>query len=368
MTGKLMIPGPVPVSEDVLREMGAPVQAHYGAAWTAIYNETVELLKEVFKTQGDVHILVGSGTAGNDAAMGSMTNPGEKVIVGRNGFFGERMGHIARLYALEVVDVEAPLGQPLDPASLARAMDQHPDAVAVAVVHMETSTTIVNPVREICEEANKRSIPVVVDAVSSLGGIPLDVDGWSIDICVGASQKCLGAPPGLAPVAVSKRAWEIMKSKPNRGHGLYLNLETWQQFAEDWAEWHPFPVTMATNNVLALRAGVRELLEEGMEATMEQYRRLALRLREGVRRLGMEPYTPDEHLCPVATAIYGPEGVPTGEIVNFLFEKHHIKIAGGLGKGLADRIFRVGHMGMKVNEQDIDDVLRALSEFKSIRY
>ena len=193
MTVKLMIPGPVPVSEEVLREMGAPVQAHYGAAWTAIYNETVELLKEVFKTQGDVHILVGSGTAGNDAAMGSMTNPGEKVIVGRNGFFGERMGHIARAYALEVVDVEAPLGQPLDPTSLARAMDQHPDAVAVAVVHMETSTTIVNPVREICEEANKRSIPVVVDAVSSLGGIPLDIEGWPIDICVGLGRDSHGS-------------------------------------------------------------------------------------------------------------------------------------------------------------------------------
>jgi alanine-glyoxylate transaminase/serine-glyoxylate transaminase/serine-pyruvate transaminase len=189
------------------------------------------------------------------------------------------------------------------------------------------------------------------------------MDGWPISICISASQKCLGAPSGLALVAVSKKAWEIMKSKPNRGHGLYLNLEIWQQFATDWAEWHPFPVTMATNNVLALRAGVQELLKEGLPARMERYRRLALRLREGVRQLGLEPYTPNEHMCPVATAIYGPKGVPTGEIVNFLFEKHNIKIAGGLGEGLANRIFRIGHMGTKTNEQDIDDVLDALSEF-----
>jgi len=189
------------------------------------------------------------------------------------------------------------------------------------------------------------------------------MDGWNIDICVSASHKCLGAPPGLAPVAVSKRAWEIMKSKPERGHGFYLNLETWQRFSEDWGEWHPFPVTMATNNVLALRAGVRKLLTEGVDAAIERYIALALRFRNGVRQLGMEPYTTDEQLCPVATAVYGPENVPTSEIVNFLLEKHRIKIAGGIGEGLKDRIFRVGHMGIEINEQDIDGVLIALSEF-----
>jgi alanine-glyoxylate transaminase/serine-glyoxylate transaminase/serine-pyruvate transaminase len=360
-----MIPGPVPVSEEVLKVMGAPVRAHYGATWTAIYNETVELLKNVFRTQGDVHILVGTGTAGLDAAIGSMTLPGEKIIIGNNGFFGDRLSQIAMSYSLEPIEVKSPLGQLLDPEWIAQAMDQHPDAGAVAVVHMETSTTIVNPVQGICNEANKRNIPVVVDAVSSLGGIPFDMDAWNIDICVSASQKCLGAPPGLAPVAVSNRAWEIMKAKPNRGHGMYLNLETWRHYSEDWADWHPFPVTMATNNVLALRAGVRELLEEGLEAMMERYRYLALRLREGVRQLGLEPYTSDEHLCPVATAVYGPEGVSTGEIVSFLLEKHQIKIAGGLGEGLKDRVFRVGHMGPSTNEQDIDDVLEALADFLS---
>jgi len=363
MSMKLMIPGPVSVSEEVLREMGAPVRAHYGVEWTAIYNETVKLLKNVFKTQGDVHILVGSGTAGVDAAIGSMTVPGEKIIVGKNGFFGERVCQIARNYALDLIEVNAPLSQPLDPELFARALDQHPEAGAIAVVHMETATTIINPIRDISKEVRKRNIPIIVDAVSSLGGIPLDMDGWHIDICVSASQKCLGAPPGLAPVAVSNRAWEIMKSKPKRGHGFYLNLETWQRFSEDWGEWHPYPVTMATNNVLALRAGVRRLLNEGVDAAIERYIALALRFRDGIRQLGMEPYTTDEQLCPVVTAVYGPENVPTSEIVNFLLEKHRIKIAGGLGEGLKDRIFRVAHMGIEISEQDIDGVLNALSEF-----
>jgi alanine-glyoxylate transaminase/serine-glyoxylate transaminase/serine-pyruvate transaminase len=358
-----MIPGPVSVSDDVLREMGAPVRVHYGEEWTAIYNETVTLLKSVFKTRGDVHILVGSGSAGVDAAIGSMTLPFEKIIVGINGFFGERVCHIARGYGLNVIEVNAPLGQPLDTNLFSKAMDQNPDAVAVAVVHLETSTTIINPIQEISLEANNRNIPVLIDAVSSLGGMPLDMDGWNIDICVSASQKCLGAPPGLAPVAISKKAWEIMESKPQRGHGWYLNLETWRQFSEEWADWHPFPVTMATNNVLALRAGVQELLKSGVDAAIERYTGLALRFRNGVRQLGMEPYTKDEGLCPLVTAVYGPEGVPTGEIVHFLLEKYNIKIAGGLGEGLKDRVFRVGHMGAKISEQDIDDVLNGLSEF-----
>jgi alanine-glyoxylate transaminase/serine-glyoxylate transaminase/serine-pyruvate transaminase len=363
MSIKLMIPGPVSVSEDVLYEMGAPVRAHYGAQWTAIYKETASLLKRVFKTEGDVHILVGSGTAGVDAAIGSMTLPGDKMIIGKNGFFGERVCHIARDYGLELIEVESPLDRPLDPGLFAKAMDQHPDAGAVAVVHLETSTTVINPVREIASEARERNIPVIVDAVSSLGGMPLDMDDWGIDICVSASQKCLGAPPGLAPVAVSKKAWEIMKSKPNRGHGFYLNLETWQQYVDEWGEWHPFPVTMATNNVLALRVGVRELLSIGVEATIERYISFAIRFREGVRRLGMEPYTSDDKMCPIVTAVYGPAGVPTSEIVHFLLEKHNIKIAGGLGEELKDRVFRVGHMGPKITEEDIDDVLNALSDF-----
>jgi alanine-glyoxylate transaminase / serine-glyoxylate transaminase / serine-pyruvate transaminase len=197
--------------------------------------------------------------------------------------------------------------------------------------------------------------------------MPLDMDGWGIDICVSASQKCLGAPPGLSPVAISTTAWEIMASKPKRGHGWYLNLETWRRFSKDWAGWHPFPVTMATNNVLALRAGVQGLLKSGVEATIDRYISLALRFRNGVRRLGLEPFTPDEQLCPVVTAVYGPEGVPTSEIVTYLLEKHNIIIAGGLGEGLKDRVFRVGHMGVMIKEQDIDDVLKALADFLSLR-
>jgi alanine-glyoxylate transaminase/serine-glyoxylate transaminase/serine-pyruvate transaminase len=237
----------------------------------------------VFKTQGDVHILVGSGSSGLDAAIGSLTASGEKIIVGTNGFFGERLRQICGGYGLDVISVHAPLGEPLNPSDFKEAFSLHPDAAAVTLVHLETATAAVNPVAEIAAEAKLNDIPVIIDAVSSLGGVPLAMDDWAIDICVSASQKCLGAPPGLAPIAISQRAWEIMDAKPQRNHGWYLNLQTWRQFAGEWAEWHPYPVTMATNNVLALKTGLRSLLADGIEERIERYTQLALRLRDGVR-------------------------------------------------------------------------------------
>jgi alanine-glyoxylate transaminase/serine-glyoxylate transaminase/serine-pyruvate transaminase len=360
---RLMIPGPVTVEEEVLREMGAPVQAHYGPEWTAIYNETRELMKEVFCTQGDVHILVGSGSAGLDAAIGSMVASGETIVVGRNGFFGQRLVEICRQYAIHVITVDAAPGEPLDPSAVDEALARHPEAAALAVVCLETSTTVVNPIAEISALARGHNLPLIVDAVSSLGGVPLEMDEWGIDICVSASQKCLGAPPGLAPVAISSRAWETMESKPQRGHGWYLNLENWRRYAESWGDWHPYPVTMAVSNVLALRAGLQSLLAEGLEARIQRYTSLALRLRNGVRRLGLRPYTPDDSLAPVLTAVYAPDGVRSSEIVRYLMEDHQIKISGGLGPELRDRIFRVGHMGGVIGEADIDAVLEALAAF-----
>ncbi len=363
MTSKLLIPGPVSVEEAVLVEMGGPVQAHYGPEWTGIYNETRGLLKQVFRTESDVHILVGSGSGGLDAAIGSLTAPGERAIVGLNGFFGDRLAQICEGYGLEVVPVRAPLGKPLQAAHFAEALSRNPDVAVLAAVHLETSTAVLNPIVEIASLGHERGVPVVVDAVSSLGGVPLAMDEWKIDICVTASQKCLGAPPGLAPVAISQRAWEVMDSKPGRSHGWYLNLQTWRKFAQDWGEWHPFPVTMATNNVLALRASLKSLLADGLERRIERYTDLARRLRKGVRALGLEPLTPDDQLAPVLTAVYGPEAVHTGKIVRYLHAEHGLKISGGLGEGLAGRIFRVGHMGPMVGEADIDQVLAALGAF-----
>jgi alanine-glyoxylate transaminase/serine-glyoxylate transaminase/serine-pyruvate transaminase len=358
-----MIPGPVMVEDEVLRQMSRPAQAHYGPEWTAIHKETTGLLRQVFQTQGDAFILVGSGSAGLDAAIGSLTAPGETIIVGSNGFFGQRLAAISRGYGLNVVPVEAPFGEPLEPSDFDRALAQHPGAAAVVVAHLETSTTVLNPLQAIVEVARRYDAPIIVDAVSSLGGVPLPMDAWGIDICVSASQKCLGALPGLAPVAVSPRAWAIMDSKPGRHHGWYLNLQVWRKFAQEWGDWHPFPVTMPTNNVLALRAGLQSLLADGLDARFRRYEALATRLRGGLRALGLRLFASEEHLAPILTGVYSPDGIPSSRIVNYLYTECGIKISGGFGDEVKERIFRIGHMGAAITEADIDALLAGLAAF-----
>jgi alanine-glyoxylate transaminase/serine-glyoxylate transaminase/serine-pyruvate transaminase len=142
-----------------------------------------------------------------------------------------------------------------------------------------------------------------------------------------------------------------------------LNLNIWRQFASDWGDWHPFPITMATNNVAALRVGLDEMMKEGIEIRQKRYQNLALRLRNGIRRIGMAPFTPDALMAPVITAVKCPEGIPTESIVEYMSEVHHIKIAGGLG-ALKDRIFRIGHMSPSLSQTDIDEVVDALAGFR----
>ncbi len=361
---KLMIPGPVQPDDDVLAAMGGPVQAHYGPAWTKTYNETLELLRPVFGASGDIFLMIGSGSAGIDASLGSTFSTGEKILVGVNGYFGDRLKWICESYGLQAVAVEAEWGQPLTVQKFEEAYRQNPDAAGICLVHLETSTTIANPIEEVAAFSRKNGLILFVDAVSSLGGLQVKMDDWGIDLCASATQKCLGAPPGLSPVAVTARAWEKINSNPNKNHGWYLNLRTWKHYAIDWATWHPFPVTMATSNVLALKTALEALLREGMPARLERYRCLALRLREGLRRVGFQPYTPDTLMAPVLTAAYGPEGVPTGKIVSYMASEHGIKISGGLGR-LEGKIIRIGHMSPTVTEADIDEVVEALGGFKA---
>jgi len=359
----LMIPGPIQPEQNVLDAMGSPVRAHYGPEWTEIYNQTTSTLKRVFNTQGDVFLLVGSGSCAIDACLGTTFNTGDKVILGINGFFGERLKAIAEGYGLVTIPVVADWGKCLQPADFEAAIQKHPEAKGVCVVHLETSTTIINPVEEIGRVVRKSGMCYMVDGVSSIGGIPMQMDAWNIDLCATASQKCLGAPPGLAPVAVSKRGWEFIDRSPSNGHGWYTNLRIWRKYQIEWGDWHPFPISMATNNVMALKTSLDGLMLEGVEARMDRYKLLAIRLRNGLRAIGLKPYTSDEMMAPVLTAAYGFEGDPTSQIVTYLVEKHNIKIAGGLGL-LRDKIIRIGHMAPTVSKEEIDRVLDALRQYK----
>ncbi|MDW8068710.1 MAG: alanine--glyoxylate aminotransferase family protein [Anaerolineae bacterium] len=362
MRYKLYIPGPCEVDEEVLAAMAQPTPRHYGPEWVEMHREVIGMLKQVFGTHNDLYMVPAAGSALLDMAFGSMLAEGETVVVGMNGFFGERMGTIAENHGLRVVPFTAPLGQPLDPEELRRILREHPEARAVAVVHHETATTVMNPVQELAQITHEAGLPLILDAVSSLGGVPLPVDEWGIDVCVTVANKCLECPPGLAFISVSPRAWEWVDRNDTR-HGWYLNLRTWRWYAENWGTWHPTPVTMPTNNVLGLRVSLQRLLKEGLEARFARYQSASQAVRRGLEALGFEMFIPDGSAAsPIATAVKARPEFSVQELIDYLAREHGILISGGIGS-LAGKIFRVGHMGKASTRPFIMEFLFAVEEF-----
>ncbi|MBI4770195.1 MAG: alanine--glyoxylate aminotransferase family protein [Chloroflexi bacterium] len=334
---KLMIPGPVEVDDSVLAEMGAPVAVHYGPEWTAFYKDTTARMKQVFRTSGDVFLIVSSGSGGVEAAVASLLAPGERVLVAVNGFFGERMATIAQSRGLEVVRATALWGEPIAPEAVRAVFERQPGIAGLLVVHHETSTGVLNPLPALGSLAREFDVPFVVDAVSSLGGEELAMDDWGIDICITASQKCLEAPPGIAPVAVSPRAWHIMDRKGDFPAGWYLNLR-------------------------ALRAALDRLLAEGLAHRIERYQDTARFLRAGLRELGFSLFVDGEAASSTITAVCRPPQIDVADLIAYLREARGIRIAGGLGE-THGRIFRVGHMGQAASREYAGLFLEGLTEY-----
>jgi len=362
---KLFTPGPGDVDEEVLEAAARPMLRHYGPGWMEIYNELVNLLRQVFKTQNDLFIVPGPASALHDMAIGSLLATGQKIIVGHNGFFGERLVAIAEAYGLTVVPFAAPLGQPLDPDGLRRLLRENPDARAVALVHHETATTVVNPLRALAEAVREAGRVIVVDAVSSLGGIELPVDEWGIDVCVTASNKCLEALPGVGFVSVGPRAWELVDSQPGLGHGWYLNLKTWRHYAQEWGSWHPTPVTMPVNILLGVLARLRKIVEGGLEEHLAKYARASRIVRTGLRNAGFEMFVPDEYAAPIVTAVKARREFEVAELSMWLENERGLVVGGALGE-LAGKMFRVGHLGKAATREYLLDFLVAVEEF--LRY
>jgi alanine-glyoxylate transaminase / serine-glyoxylate transaminase / serine-pyruvate transaminase len=359
---KLYTPGPGDVDEDVLAAMATPVIRHYGPEWMEIYHETQDLLKQVFKTQNEIFFVPGPASALLDMAIGSLLATGEKIIVGNNGFFGERLAQIAEGYGLQTVTLNAPAGKPLELEGLRQLLREHPDARAVALVHHETGTTVMNPLRELAQMASQAGKAVVVDAVSSLGGADVRVDEWGIDVCVTTPNKCLEALPGMGFISVSKRAWGLVDSHENTAHGWYLNLKTWRQYATEWGAWHPTPVTLPTNIILALRTSLLKIMEMGLEAHFAKYLHASQAVRQGLRALGFEMFVADECASPIVTGVCRRPEFELSEMSQWLVNQHSIAIGGGLGE-LSGKMFRVGHLGKAATREYLVDFLFAMEEF-----
>ena len=354
---RLMIPGPIELAPEVLAEMARPLVPHYGAEWTAFYNETVEGLRTIFRTSGDVFLIPGSGSAGLDAAIGSVLGPQDRMLVLSNGFFGERIGDIARRYRKNTRILSLPEDRPVTARTLQESLAADPEITVVGVVHSESSSGLLNPVRDLAAVCRRMGRLMLVDAVSSLGGIELDMDEWGIDLCVSASQKCLEGPPGLGIVAVGERAWKEMRGKETPG--WYLNLKVWKEFAEKWALWHPFPVTMAVPAVRALRAGIARILEEGIESRFRRHRAMASYARGQLQALGFVPVFDEAVASPTVLSFYGRDDLAADTVVDRLEHEYRIRVGGGMGC-FSGKAFRIGNMGPQADRAKLDVLILAL--------
>jgi alanine-glyoxylate transaminase/serine-glyoxylate transaminase/serine-pyruvate transaminase len=359
----LMIPGPVTVEDEVLEALARPVRAHYGDAWTRLYKHAVAGMKEVFKTNGEVHLVFGSGMAGVEMCIASVLAPGDEVLVATNGLFGDRMAEVAAANRLRVHTFRPPgLAEAVTADHVRAALEAHPAVRAVCVVHHETSIGVLNEVEGICRAAREHGALAIVDGISTVGGVPFDMDAWGADLCVTVANKCIGGPIGVAPVAAGPRALQALDDGRPKAAGWYLNLATWRRFAEEWGGWHPHPTTMPTNNVEAFDLALTRLLEEGVE---HRGRRLAAardRVREGLEEMGFEMLAPIATASPVTTAAYGLPGMDVPDYMKWLLRDHRIRIGGGLGE-LSGRIIRIGHMGRAAEPEAIDRYLRATADY-----
>jgi len=364
---KLFTPGPGDVDDDVLTAMATPVIRHYGPEWMEIYNELQGLLRPLFNTaRDDLFVVPGAASALLDMAIGSLVQTGEKIITGSNGFFGDRLSDIAHGYGATAVPFSAELGQPLDPEVLRRLLRENPEAKVVALVHHETGTTVLNPLRDLAAVTREAGRVLIVDTVSSLGGVEVRVDDWGLDVCVTAANKCLEALPGLGFISVGPRAWELMDGRPDPGHGWYLNLRTWRKTAHERGTWHPTPVTLPVSNVLAVLTSLRRILREGPEAHFAKYVRASQIVRRELGAMGFEMFVPEAYASPVVTAVRARPEFEVAEMTQWLARERGLAIGGGLG-ALSGKIFRIGHLGPAAGDAYLWEFFAAMRAFLETR-
>lgn len=342
----LVTPGPTPVPPEVLAAMSQPMLHHRSPEFLVIVERVRERLREVFRTAGETLLFASTGTGAMEAAVTNLCSPGDRVLVVSAGQFGERWAAIARAYGLDVAHLRYGWGETPVPADIAAQLEESGGVRAVFVTHSETSTGVVSDVRSVAERLSGSGALLVVDAVSSLGAVPLETDAWGIDVVVSGSQKALMTPPGLALSSVSPdaRAASETASLP--------------RFSLDWRRVASLGFTPAVSLVRGLDAALDLLLGEGLAAAFDRQRRLGRACRAGVKAMGLELFSPDEDRSAVVTAIRMPPGIDSRDIVSAMRERSGVTVGGGQGP-LAGQIVRLGHIGY-IAVADVAAALAAL--------
>jgi alanine-glyoxylate transaminase/serine-glyoxylate transaminase/serine-pyruvate transaminase len=350
-------PGPSDVEPSVLAAMRRPMLGHLDPAFHAVLDEVVSLLRAVWRMpDGDVLALPSTGTSAMEAGLANLLEPGDTVIVAEAGFFGRRLGDMAERHGANVVRVTAPWGETVPNAAILDALDRHPQTRLVAVVHAETSTGALHPLRELGTELFGYDVLLMADCVTSLGGVPLAAGPWGVDYAYSCTQKCLAAPPGMAPVAISPRAWRRIRSR-RTPVPFSLDLELLRRYWVDRpAVYHH---TTPILGVYALHEALRRVLEEGLEERWARHASAATYLQSALRGRGLELLAdPRRQMAPL-TAVRVPDGVDGKAVQMRLLADYGIEVGGGLGPD-APPMWRIGLMGRNATVAAATRVLAAL--------
>ncbi|MHC3378718.1 pyridoxal-phosphate-dependent aminotransferase family protein [Haloarcula sp. H-GB5] len=353
----LMGPGPSDVHPRVLKAMSTPLVGHLDPSFIEIMDEVQDLLRYTFRTDNKWTIPVsGTGSAAMEAAIGNVVEPGDTMLVPTNGYFGDRMASMAERAGGEVVTVDAPWGQPLDPAAVEAAFDEHsPDVFGF--VHAETSTGVLQPsVPELTDIAHANDALVIADSVTSLGGVELRVDEWGIDVAYSGPQKCLSCPPGASPLTLNDDAMDKVLSRESEARSWYLDISLLEGY---WGDERAYHHTAPITNVYALREALRLVAEEGIEERWDRHLGVAGALKAGVEGMGLEMNAPDDFWLPSLNTVRVPDGVDDGAVIQHLLDEYDLEIASGLG-ALEGDIWRIGCMGHSARRQNVSYLLAAL--------
>ena len=356
----LLGPGPSMVHPRVLQAMGTPLVGHLDPTFLGLMTDVQTRLRRVFSTSNPLTIaLSGTGSAGMEAAVVNIVEPGDAVLVGVNGVFGTRLATVVERCGGKAIRLEVPWGQVIEPEMIATTLQRSSPVKAVVLVHAETSTGAWQPLESISALCRQYNTLLIVDAVTSLGGIPVDVDQWGIDVCYSATQKCLSCPPGLAPLTLSERACAVIKNRRAACQSWYLDLSL---IAEYWTEQsrayhHTAPISM----VYALREALRLIEAEGLPARFARHHLNSQALLAGLMALGLDPLPPPNRRLPTLVCVTVPTHIDEASVRSQLLERFGIEIGGGLGP-LKGKVWRIGLMGESSTEANVLTLLNAMEE------
>lgn len=354
----LLGPGPSTVHPRVLKAMSHPLLGHLDPQFIGVMNEVQELLRFVFETDNQLTIPVsGTGSAGMEAALCNFIEPGDEVVIGVNGYFGERLCNMADRYGATVRRLEKPWGEVFSPDEIEADLEKKP-AKIVALVHAETSTGTLQPMEGMSALAHRYGALFLIDCVTSLGGVPVKIDEWDVDIAYSGTQKCLSCPPGLSPVTISERARDVMHRRKSKVKNWYLDLTMVEHY---WGDTRTYHHTAPISMNFALREALRLVYEEGLKTRFERHRQHAELLWAGLEDLGLAMHVPLAYRLPTLTTVRVPESLDEADVRKKLLSQYNIEIAGGLG-AFSGKVWRIGLMGYSSRKENIKLLLAALQD------